>query len=814
MSALNDRLRLLDELNPDRNPYLVIHSDILGLRNLEDPVNVTAEAFLEYARTRNVTLFFPTFSPEVCSTGFYSTLETPCSTGAINTEMLKRGAVRNNHPIDSYAAIGKEKEKVFTFTDKNLHEENSACAFFEKVNARFILWGARPSKITMIHFYEFAAKPSYRYYKVFRGNLRDHLGNHKSYQFNFFVKKRFLTESSDFDHIDSDLLTNVPYVEKKVPEGNFYSIDEKSLAPFIRKKLKEDEYYLLNDREQVRVRAKQTRLSFFSSENLDLVKRLFDEAADRFKIKDYFCWQLPFDSYRQDLLSSLPQLFENGVNVGIFTERIEKVLGADATNLLQEKDIQKFANERVDEYLKYVALYLEKMGGTAFVCDFIPFENQAYYFLNDSILTRAVQYANEHLRVQISKLKGARVFRLSDIVHRVGQNNSLDKKLFFMGRIPFSLELSKQMVFEIIGTLLESQGKTARGIILDLDNTLWGGIVGEDGKDHLALGPDYPGSAFVYFQKRLAELRSRGVFLALCSKNTEEIALDAIETHPYMVLRKKDFSSIRINWRHKSENISEIAAELSLGLKNLLFIDDSPLERDEIRKLLPDIIVPEFPTDICLLADSLIQNPFLYCSTFLKEDLKRIENFETSKQIGSLREDSGNLEEFYRSLHMRCRLIDMNDLNRDRILSLISKTNQFNTTTKRYTAREINQLMEKGARVFGIRYSDHLMSEPEYIGVVIGIPTDASFVIDLFLMSCRYLNRTIETKVLSELSHISKEYGCQTLMGLLIPTERNVIIKDLYLNHQFSPQPENKFVYSLTNGEIPAPQWFAGPASL
>lgn len=803
----------MDALNPERNPYLVIHSDVLALIGFDHPVGHSLTAFEEYAKTRDTTIFFPTFSPAVCGSGFFSVLDTPCSTGEINQQALKlKDAVRSRHPIDSYAAIGKGKNAVENFYGAPLHGKGSASEFFKNADARFILWGAPPSKVTLIHYYEFDRKPFYRYSKTFKGTWQNHAGEKAAYEFDFPVKKTFLTESYDFDHLDADLLAHVPYLSVKAGETTFYSVRASELGPYLSAKLAEDECYVLNDAAQVRKKLSETRFSFLGSENYDLVKQIFSETAKHYEVEGFSCTQLPFDVYRQDLLSDLPALFEKGINVGVFCERIETLLRCELSELLKDDSHEQKIRDAVQDYLKYAQLFVSKTGGQAYVCNFILFEDEAYRFIEQehSIAARICRIANEYLQVEIAKQNNLTVLNLASVAARVGKNQAIDKKLFFMGRIPFSLSLSKQLVFEVIGSVLERQGKTIRGLILDLDNTLWGGIVGEDGKDHLLLGSEFPGNTFVYFQRKLKELQSRGIFLALCSKNSPELALDAIKTHPHMVLKETDFSSIRINWSHKTENIREIMNELSLGLKNLAFIDDSPLEREETKRLLPGLLVPDFPEEVCELADFLVENPYFYASVVTKEDLKRIDNFQTHRQVSELRTSGADLTEFYRSLRMQVSLVPMNNENRTRVLSLIHKTNQFNATTKRYSEAEIAQLLHDKGRIYSIRYQDKLMSEAEDIGVVVTMPRVSRLSVDTFLMSCRFLNRTIETKVIADLAELAIQGGFMELQGLYIPSERNSIVSDLYTRHGFQVSGKNEFSLSLLAGAPAAPDWFNG----
>jgi FkbH-like protein len=661
----------------------------------------------------------------------------------------------------------------------------------------------------MIHFYEFAIQPSYRYFKKFNGIALDEYGKRNEYEISALVKKRYLTQSDHFDHLDDDLLANASYRVEKHHDTLFYTVAERDLGRFISSRLAENETYVLNDGASVCQRKLQTRISFLSSENLDLLKQVFDEALQRFMVEGITCFQLPFDTYKQDVLSATPILYEKGINTAIFCERIEVLLKKNYAELSRELDLNDVVHRSIDLYLSYVRRFLSLNEGTAIICDFVPSEAESHFYQTtvESIPTRVCQIANDYLVSQVKMIPNARIFKISETVKHVGERESFDRKLFFIGKIPFSLALSKQFAFEIIGSVLERQGRTIRGIIVDLDHTLWGGIVGEDGMDQLALGPEFPGLAYVYFQKTLKAISARGVLLALCSKNTESVAMGVIEAHPHMVLRKNDFSSIRINWEHKSENIRAIASELSLGLKNLAFIDDSPTERAEIKKILPEILVPQFPDDICNLAEIFTTNPFFYSSVLTPEDLLRAERFQTTRQIAKIKNSEEDLIAFYYSLGMNAQLNALNDKNKERILVLIQKTNQFNTTALRYSEKDLNSIVSTGGHVYAIHYRDQLMKDGEDIGVVVTHPNNVMLDIKLFLMSCRYLNRTIETKVLSDLCHIAKKDGFEKLVGRFELTDRNSIVSNLYSKHAFVKVSDDLFEYSL-NQSLSAPRWF------
>jgi len=801
---------ILYNLNSKKSPYLVLHSDVLSFRKIEFPIENSIRAFKEYSDETQTTFFFPAFSPSVCLIGKFSAKDTPSTTGLI-VEVIRKlpFSVRNNHPIDSYCSFGPQKDIVFKFCDKKLHDQGSACEWFDNNDVHFLSWGSLLSTITQIHYYEFQRDLPYRYKKNFKGVIIED-ENEKPYSFDFMVKKKHLTRNTTFDHINELLIKELDYTKFDYCETRFYSVDKTILRDYIYKELDKDPLILLDDKDYFLEQSQKTIISFVGSENYDILSSIYNEIAEKYSPNQFRVYQLPFNTYKQDLLSELPLLFENGVGVAVFCERLEELIDIELTELCKEGWKNKI-DYALDLYLSYAKHFIEKCSGKAFVCDFLPIKLNSWNLLlddEDSTIGPYVAYANSRLREKIEEINNCEVHNFSNSIKSIGVNNAFDLKMYHLGEIPFSLVLSKQFSRDLLGHLLEKSGKTIRAVILDLDNTLWGGNVGEDGVDSLELDHDFPGSSYIDFQKYIKSLKDRGIFLAICSKNTHDKAVEAINKLPNMVLKLDDFSSIRINWDNKSKNISEIANELNLGMKNIAFIDDSVLEREEVKTVLPDIYVTDFPEDIVNLPSLLVNNPYFYCSTVSKDDMKRISRFKSTKHIQENIANSVNLESFYTDLQMRCDLVPINDSNIKRIVTLINKTNQFNTTTNRYSDLVLEKFLKNNGAVYSIFYKDKFVKEGEIIGVVVLKFEDKNTIIDSFLMSCRYLRRTIETKVLADICQIAQDRNCCVVTGLIIKSKRNSLVHDLYKIHKFIEKKPGTFALSLDVEIVHRPAYF------
>lgn len=341
---------------------------------------------------------------------------------------------------------------------------------------------------------------------------------------------------------------------------------------------------------------------------------------------------------------------------------------------------------------------------------------------------------------------------------------------------------------DFLGRLLAAkQGLSAKCLVLDLDNTLWGGVIGDDGIDNIALGLGSPdGEAHLGLQQYAAEMAGRGVLLAICSKNNEKTALAAFDEHPEMLLRREDISSFRINWRDKVENISQIAEELNIGLNSLVFVDDNPYERELVRKYLPMVSVPELPDEPALFAKTIADAGYFEGIHFSTEDRNRTNLYKADRQRARSKEALLDMTDYLQSLQMVMNYNYLDQRNRKRVVQLINKTNQFNLTTRRYNDNDISKI-ENSPDVFGLHFRlQDRFGDNGLISVVIcrkNTPDTAT--IDTWLMSCRVANRKLEEAILDALVLEAKRQGIDTYIGEYHPTKANDVVENHYLRLGF-----------------------------
>lgn len=342
---------------------------------------------------------------------------------------------------------------------------------------------------------------------------------------------------------------------------------------------------------------------------------------------------------------------------------------------------------------------------------------------------------------------------------------------------------------ELVGRLLAAaRGRSAKCLVLDLDNTIWGGVVGDDGIDRIILGQGSPlGEAFLSVQHYAKKLSQRGVILAVCSKNNECDALDVFENHPEMVLRRQDISSFIVNWNDKATNLRIVAQELNIGLDALVFVDDNPVERDLIRQELPMVTVPEVPDDPALLPQCLADAGYFESLSVTQEDRGRARQYSENRAREAIRTEATDLSSYLRSLQMQLLWRRCDRVSLKRNVQLINKTNQFNLTTRRYSEGEVLAIMnDDHALALQLRLLDRF-GDNGIIGIVIGrMQPDKSLLIDTWLMSCRVLGRQVEFATMNLIADRARGLGAEKIIGEYLPTNRNSLVRDHYSNHGFS----------------------------
>jgi len=397
-------------------------------------------------------------------------------------------------------------------------------------------------------------------------------------------------------------------------------------------------------------------------------------------------------------------------------------------------------------------------------------------------------------RQLVERLEGTPdvILDVAALAETVGSAEWYSPEQWNLAKLPFSATYAR-LYADHVGRLLGAmRGLARRCLILDLDNTVWGGVIGDDGMDGIRIAQGDPtGEAFLELQRTALLLRERGVVLAVSSKNDDATARAVFREHAEMLLREHHIAVFQANWNDKATNIKAIAEELSLGLASMVFVDDNPVERGLIRELLPQVAVPELPDDPALYARTLLAAGYFEATAFSGEDRKRADFYQDNAKRLALQQQVGGVDAYLASLDMAIHFAPFDPTGRERITQLINKSNQFNLTTRRYTEAEV-AAAEADAGVFTlqVRLADRF-GDNGMISAVIARPAAPSvWEIDTWLMSCRVLGRKVEQMVLRELALQARARGIRQLIGVYRPTDRNGMVKDHYARLGFRPAGE------------------------
>ena len=391
------------------------------------------------------------------------------------------------------------------------------------------------------------------------------------------------------------------------------------------------------------------------------------------------------------------------------------------------------------------------------------------------------------------------LFDVNALAQTVGLSNWHSPSQWNLAKYPFA-DVFLPLYAEHAGRLLgAARGKSRRVLVLDLDNTLWGGVIGDDLLDGIRVAQgDAVGEAHLSVQKLALELRERGVVLAVSSKNDDSTARLPFQKHPEMLMRENHFAVFQANWNDKATNIRAIAKELSLGLESMVFLDDNPVERNLVREMLPEVAVPELPDDSSLYARTLNAAGYFEALAFLAEDRQRASFYQDNARRVALQGQAGDLDAYLKSLDMQITFAPFDEVGRSRIVQLINKSNQFNLTTRRYTEADVAQLEgERENFTLQVRLTD-TFGDNGMIAVVICRPHSQTrrsdgcegadtWDIDTWLMSCRVLGRKVEETVLREVQAHAARRGITRLIGYYVPTDRNALVKHHYAKLGFRP---------------------------
>ncbi len=549
------------------------------------------------------------------------------------------------------------------------------------------------------------------------------------------------------------------------------------------------------------------------SANLDFIKSSLKQCASHYSI-ELEQTDIPYGQYQIIVNDPNNPLYSIKHNFVIFLERIEDFL---PVNEVLTVTLLNDLISRWTDYLNFIRLCRDTLSGVFLIANAANVSQWMSGNDPDNDENNKITLIIKKMQKQLSNLcleiSDAYILDLAALIQEVGRQSAHPEKYWYLARAPFSSLFNDRLSEKIIATMMAIEAQNARVIILDLDNTLWSGVIGDDGLNGIKVDGDYPGNVYQNIQKIMLAFQQRGFLLTLCSKNNEDIALDVFKNHPGMLISLDDVTTWRINWQSKSENLIALSEELGLALSSFCFIDDNPIEREEIRARLPEVFVPELPNEISEWPEFIKNLPELADISINEEDKQRTQQYKVRKEVNKKHLTEQSRTDYLKTLEMKLSFELYNETNQQRIIQLINKTNQFNATTKRYKQQEL-ELFNRNGQCYAIRLKDRFASN-EIIGVLMITSKQKKsqkeelqeLKINNFLLSCRILGRDIETAVLAWLYTYSAKNNIKKIIGEIIPTERNIPIQSVYKGLGFTQINNNFFELDMTEQKINMPPW-------
>jgi FkbH-like protein len=793
---------------------VVLHSSLypfrLGEAELKWPLLRAISQLVE----EGFSFAIPTFSFEFCRTGRFDPIRTTSESGQLGDFALELAAFRRTgQPIYSFAVAGPRAGEILACPSSTTFSSDSPFGLFDRDNARIVMFGSGWKSCTQFHFYEEEAQVPYRAYKIFEPAAE----SSQAQPARMYVRDLAIDAQNNFSLAERRIREAGAIADAALGEARIEATDCSALATTCRSLLTDDPFAFVTEPAGVRRRIAQiaerekqkpVRLAVLGSSNVDtLALRLKDRLGTLIPDRQIEVYTAGYGQAVSEALTPGSGLDRFKPEFTLFLDRPE-----DLYQTASVSDAAVANRDALDTYLDAISASGKRLGAHVFAANFVaqqlPGETPARSG-RGAALHQFIAAANEELSQRLEQLPSGHLIDVAGLASTLSARVS-DERLWFLGRIPFSDAFAERLVDRAAGLVLAALGRTVRLLVLDLDNTLWGGVLGEDGIEGLALGGDFPGNAYRHFQDVLKRLSGRGIALAIVSKNDEAEALQAIKGLPGMAIREEDVAAWRIGWNDKTDSVRDIAAELSLGLESIAFIDDNPAERMRMRMTLPEVKVIDLPEDPVGYASAVLESPWLACLELTAEDRKRTKSYVQRRQMTTERSRFSDERTFLRHLQPRVHIGRRDAGNNHRTQQLIAKTNQFNTTGRRFSPAEISAYEQHGGCFYVLGLEDRF-SEFENIGVIAvdwGRPGSRRAIIDPFLLSCRILGRGVELAVLAWVAGEARARSVTELMGKIIETPRNEPARNIYRDYGFAPGPAaGEWVLDLTKARLQVPEW-------
>lgn len=495
-------------------------------------------------------------------------------------------------------------------------------------------------------------------------------------------------------------------------------------------------------------------------------------------------FEADFNQVEMQFLDKNSELYKFNADFAIVFQSTHKLLGKKTENLAENR-------------LHFVKEILSKFSGKIIYFNYAEIDDSVFGNFANKLETSFI-YQIRKLNFELMNLAAQNpdlhILDIASIQNKYGRKFMFSPSIYASTEMVLSIDCLPIAASRIFDIICASRGIFKKCVVLDLDNTLWGGIVGDDGLENLKLGHGLGiGEIFVEFQEWLKKLKERGIILAVCSKNDESTAKEVFEKHPEMVLKLDDISVFVANWENKADNIRKIQNILNIGFDSIVFLDDNPAEREIVRQNLPAVCIPELPKDPAEWLEFLYGENLFETASFSREDKERTKQYREQAERASFEQSFANESDFLKSMEMECEIEDFTKFNTPRVAQLSQRSNQFNLRTVRYSEADIQNLANNGNyKNFAFSLKDKF-GDSGLIAVVVLEKQGKNLFIESWFMSCRVLKRGMENFTLNAIAEYAKENGFEKIAGEYLPTVKNKLVENHYRDLDFASLGNGKF---------------------
>ena len=500
-------------------------------------------------------------------------------------------------------------------------------------------------------------------------------------------------------------------------------------------------------------------------------------------------FEADFNQIDQQILDPDSELYQFSPDVILIYESTHKILQKYNKKLPAARN--HFAEDSLTHTRQLIAALQNKTQAKVLFCNYTEEDDRVFGQYANKVeesfgwQLRKLNFLLQELSLQLPNLY---ICDLSTIQNTIGRERFWSPSVYTNTEITVSIDALPYFAQSVVQIISAFQGMFKKCVILDLDNTLWGGVIGDDGLENIQIGQLGIGKAFTEFQYWIKKLQQRGIIVAVCSKNTESIAKEPFEKHPDMVLKLEDIAVFVANWENKADNIRKIQKILNIGFDSMVFLDDNPFERNIVKENISEITVPELPEDPALYLDYLYNLNLFETVSYSGEDAKRTQQYQKEAERVTFQESFTNENDFLKSLNMVSETKAFDNFTIPRIAQLSQRSNQFNLRTVRYTEEDVKRIAQSDNYLtLSFTLEDKFGDNGLICAIILEKKDNKTLFIDTWFMSCRVLKRGMESYTLNSIVELAKVNGYEQIIGEYIPTSKNELVKEHYKNLGFQP---------------------------